>query len=76
MMGSAPGEFDYLTSGDREVRVTRGGRVVTVLRGGAATRFLAEVARGDPQQVMARVTGNYRRGNERAAEQHHRNRRR
>ena len=75
-MGSASGKFDYLATGDREVRVTRGGRVLTVLRRGAATRFLVEVATGDPQQVMARVTGNYKRGNERAAKQHHRNRRR
>ena len=51
-MGSTPDEFDYLASGDREVRVTRGGRVVTVLRGGAAARFLAEVATGDPQHVI------------------------
>ena len=52
VMGSTPDGFDYLASGDREVRVTRGGRVVTVLRGGAAARFLAEVATGDPQHVM------------------------
>jgi hypothetical protein len=75
-MGSPAGDFDYVTSGDREVRVTRAGRVVTVLRGGAADRFLADVTVGDLQRVMARVTGNYKRGNERAAREHPRNRRR
>jgi hypothetical protein len=49
-------------NGDVEIR--RDGRVVTVLRGSAADRFVAAVGHGDPQQVMARATGNYRRGNE------------
>ncbi|MGH8952249.1 MAG: hypothetical protein ACRDX9_12560 [Acidimicrobiia bacterium] len=40
---------------------------MTTLRGEAAGRFLSRVAEGDPQQVMARATGNYKRGNERAA---------
>ena len=51
----------------------RGKRTVT-LRGDAAVRFLHDVAQGDPQQVMARVTGNYKRGNERVARDHPRNR--
>lgn len=46
-----------------------------VLRGNAALRFLAEVERKDPQEVMARVTGNYRRGNERTSAAHPRNKR-
>lgn len=74
-MGLGAGEFDYLARGNREVHVTRGGRTLTVLRGGAAARFLTEVATGDPQEVMARVTGNYKRGNERVAKSHHRNQR-
>ena len=51
----------------------RGKRTVT-LRGDAAVRFLQDVEQGDPQQVMARVTGNYKRGNERVAGVHPRNR--
>ena len=39
-------------------------------------QFLAEVDEGDPQEVMARWTGNYRRGNERTAKNHPRNARR
>lgn len=41
------------------------GRVAATLRGTAATRFLAEVERSDPQQLTARATGNYKRGTER-----------
>ena len=37
--------------------------------------LLTEVERDDPQEVMARWTGNYRRGNERTAKNHPRNRR-
>lgn len=55
------------------VAISHHGRVATVLRGGAAARFLADVENTDPQLLMARVTGNYRRGNERAARNHERN---
>ena len=41
------------------------GRVATILRGAAAERFAAKVAADDAQEVMARATGNYKRGNER-----------
>ena len=57
--------FSYTTRKDGDVVILRDGREVAVLRNDAATRFLARVERGDPQQVMARATGNYRRGNER-----------
>ncbi|MGW0434187.1 hypothetical protein ACWDV4_16805 [Micromonospora sp. NPDC003197] len=71
-MGEASG-FDYLERPDGSVVITHRGRVATTLRGGRADEFLAEVD-DDPQQVMARWTGNYRRGNERTAKQHPRNR--
>jgi hypothetical protein len=35
---------------------------------------LEEVGEGDGQELMARLTGNYKRGNERLARQHPRNR--
>ncbi len=59
------------------VAIARAGRVVTVLRGAAARDFVGAAQRASPaaaQQLMARVTGNYRRGNERGAAQHPRNR--
>ena len=56
------------------VVITHHGRHASTLRGGRAAEFLAEVASGDPQLVMARWTGNYKRGNERMAREHPRNR--
>jgi len=60
----APEGFKYEVRGS-EVVVTHHGKRAATLRGDAAARFLRKVEAGDPQQVMARVTGNYKRGNER-----------
>jgi hypothetical protein len=52
--------------------------LATVLRGERAKRFLESAEQADPEAamaLMARITGNYRRGNERTAERHPRNRR-
>ena len=68
-----PEGFAYVVAGDQVV-VTHHGRRAGVLRGAAASRFLIEVEGGDPQLLMARVTGQYRRGNERTARNHPRNR--
>lgn len=66
--------FDFQVVGDTVV-VTHHGVRATVLRGARAQEFLAEVeAGGDLQGLMARLTGNYRRGNERRARNHPRNR--
>ncbi len=73
-MGDVPTGFGYERRGDGSVVITRYGKQVTVLRSAVAARFLSDVVDGDPQQVMARVTGNYRRGNERRASEHPRNR--
>jgi hypothetical protein len=69
----APTGFDYRPEGDTVV-ITHHGKKATVLRGQAAERFLEDVEGGDPQELMARATGNYKRGNERLARQHPRNR--
>jgi hypothetical protein len=50
-----------------DVVITHHGRRATVLRGPRAVEFVDEVESGDAQQVMARWTGNYKRGNERSA---------
>ena len=60
-------------SGD-DVVISHHGRAVTTLRGARAAAFLEDVELGDDQELMARVTGNYRRGNERQARNHPRNR--
>jgi hypothetical protein len=72
-VANSPGGFEDLVRGD-EVRITHRGRPATTLRGPAAARFLVEVRTGDPQQLMARVTGAHQHGNERAARNHPRNR--
>ncbi len=64
--------FAHTTRGD-EVLITHHGRAAPTLRGAAARRFLDEVERCDDQELMARVTGNYKRGNERLAREHPRN---
>jgi hypothetical protein len=55
------------------VVISHVGRRAVVLRGRTAIDFLAEAELGDAQGLMARLTGNYRRGNERASRQHPRN---
>lgn len=72
-MGTPQG-FEYDVTATGEVRIRHHGRDATTLRGRAAANFLEDVLTGDPQELMARVTGNYRRGNERTAKQHPRNR--
>jgi len=62
-------------SGD--VEVLHHGRQASVLRGAAAADLLARLATLDAaggQHLMARITGNYRRGNERTARDHARHR--
>ncbi|EKX67863.1 hypothetical protein Sipo8835_18715 [Streptomyces ipomoeae] len=70
-----PQGFAYDVHPDGTVTITHHGREATTLRGPRAAQFLGEVeSAADPQLVMARWTGNYRRGNERTARDHPRNR--
>lgn len=73
MAGKAEG-FEYSVAASGEVAITHRGRPATTLRGNAARKFLEDVESADPQELMARLTGNYRRGNERTAREHPRNR--
>jgi hypothetical protein len=70
---SRPEGFRYTVHGD-EIVITHRGITATVLRGAKARAFLDDIETQDPQELMARLTGNYRRGNERQARQHPRNR--
>jgi hypothetical protein len=65
----APNGFTYEDRGS-EVVISHHGRRATVLRAAAASRFRADVGRRDPQEVMARATGNYKRGNEQMGKRH------
>ena len=68
--------FTYRVRKSGEIEIRHRGCLATVLRGRAAVDFLAEAETGfaAAQGAMARLTGNYKRGNERAARQHPRNR--
>ena len=50
--------YDYVRQGT-EVVITHHGRRATTLRGRRALDFLEDVELGDPQELMARLTGNY-----------------
>ncbi|RVT47477.1 hypothetical protein [Rubrivivax albus] len=70
--------FRYRLRKGGEVEVTHRGRLAATLRGSQAAEFLAEAPDStspEAQQFMARLTGNYKRGNERQASNHPRNRR-
>ena len=67
-MTSPMGEFDYCVTGDRRVRIAWRGKHVVTLAGARARSFLARSAHLEGQalqQLLARVTGNFKRGNER-----------
>ncbi len=64
-------QFAYEARKDGDVRVYWNGKPVVILRGEKAARFLAQMSEagteGEEQLLMARVTGNFKRGNERLA---------
>lgn len=77
-MNQADLGFSYRVLKSREVEVRHHGKLAATLRGADAADFIAEVEAGDEhdgQQLMARLTGNYKRGNEGLAASHARNRR-
>lgn len=60
--------FAWQATKDGRVRISWRGRVVTTLTGAAAARFLHQAEGADEeaaQLLMARATGNFKRGNER-----------
>ena len=60
--------YKNLKSGD--VLIDRNGKMVTTLRGKKAVSFTAKMDELDfsgQQQMMARITGNYKRGNEKSS---------
>jgi hypothetical protein len=68
--------FTYVVRKDGAVVISHHGRVATTLRGSSAAAFLADIGGdgNDEQELMARLTGNYKRGNERTSATHPRNR--
>jgi hypothetical protein len=70
--------FTWRQRKNGDVEILHKGRLASTLRGIDAVDFLAEangVALIGLQPLMARITGNYKHGNERQAAEHPRNRR-
>lgn len=60
--------FAWQETKDGRVRISWRGRVVTTLTGGRAATFVRQAEGADEeaaQLLMARATGNFKRGNER-----------
>lgn len=72
-MKGRPSGFEWIVRG-KEVVISHHGREAAVLRGEKARQFVRDAESSDPQLLMARLTGNYKRGNERTARSHPRNR--
>ncbi len=69
--------FTYRLRKNGDVEILHRGRLASTLRGNDAEDFKQAVGAeqsADAQQLMARVTGNYKHGNERQAASHPRNR--
>ena len=70
-------QFTYREK-NAEYEIFHRGKKATHLRGDKAREFagdLQALSFAEQQQLMARLTGNYKRGNERTAKNHPRNRR-
>jgi hypothetical protein len=67
VVGLEDDPFDYRITKDGRVLISRGGRQVSVVAGAAADKLIGKLggSADEDQQLLARVTGNYRRGNER-----------
>ena len=60
-----PTGFSYQVRKNGEIVIAHHGRKAVVLRGRRADKFLSQLETRNPQELMARATGNYKRGNER-----------
>jgi hypothetical protein len=68
--------FTYRTRKNGEVDILHHDKLAATLRNRDAQDFLSDMQacnEADAQQLMARLTGNYKHGNERKASQHPRN---
>jgi len=59
--------FTYRVSKDKKVFISWYGKEVMILKGKESDKFLAKIASADEleaQLIMAKITGNFKRGNE------------
>ena len=64
--------FTYKITKDKKVFISYEGKQVTTLSGSKADKFIADIADTDgkeAQLIMAKVTGNFKRGNEKLFKQ-------
>ncbi len=64
--------FDYFITKDEQVFIEHHGRRVAILRGKQAQKFIASAENADEAEIqlmLAKLTGNYKRGNEREGKQ-------
>ena len=62
--------FDWRVTADSKVLVSRGGQQVVVVAGARGAKLATQLETADDeqaQQLLARATGNYKRGNEKRA---------
>ncbi len=69
-----PSGFSWTRRKSGDVVIEHRGRRAAILRGRKAEDFLDDVGGGDDQELLARVTGHYKHGNEREGRNHPRNR--
>jgi succinylglutamate desuccinylase len=70
-------KFTHHVSKNGAVLIEHHGKLATTMRGSKATIFLAKMDKAtfqQQQQLMARMTGNYKRGNERVSKKQPKNR--
>ena len=72
-MPDETGSFEFKAVNDQKVLIYWDNRLVVTLANDKARRFLRQVEEpgADPQLVMARFTGNFKRGNERVGKNTH-----
>lgn len=65
--------FDYEVHKDEKVHLYWEGKMVKIIKDAEAKKFLARMASAadmkEQQLIMAKLTGNFKRGNEKAAKQ-------
>ncbi len=68
--------FTYVEKKNGDVVIEHHGKKATILRGNKSITFKEQLKAkefADQQQLMARLTGNYKKGNERQARKHQKN---
>ena len=69
--------FSFKETKAGDIIIYHHGKQATILRGNRAEKTRGDLEASpfdEQQQIMARITGNYKRGNERKAKRHQRNR--